>query len=96
MAVVGKEELITSIKDYIGERTDDESIVILENVSDTLESLGEDRTGEIEELKRKVKEVEDTWRKKYIERFSVSADTNKDDVIENQIDGDRITLDDIF
>lgn len=96
MAVVSKEELIANIKDYIGERTDDESIAILENVTDTLDSFGDDRTEEIEELERKVKEVEETWRKKYIERFSVSTESNNNNVIENQLEADRITLDDIF
>ena len=62
-----KEELINQFKELIGERTDDGVLMFLEDLAD---SVNEDSADEIESLQKQIVELEETWRKKYIERFS--------------------------
>lgn len=64
---LGKEELLTKVKSYIGERTDDESISLIEDITDSFE----ESTDNSEEIDRLKSENEDL-RRKYIERFTVS------------------------
>lgn len=65
---LSKEELIEYVKGYIGDNTDDKSIELLENITDSVEDVSED-------WERKYKELDNEWRKKYIERFSGGSET---------------------
>ena len=62
-----KDELINQFKEIIGERTDDGVLMFLEDLTD---SVNEDAASEIESLQNQIKELEESWRKKYIDRFS--------------------------
>lgn len=102
MAKLTKEEAITRLTAYIGERNDDDSISLLEDISDSLTDDGED-------WKAKYDELDASWRQRYIERFSnISADpdtsvveeiaqpsaTDNTDIVD-EADG-TITIDDII
>lgn len=80
---LGKEELLTKVKSYIGERTDDESISLIEDITDSFE----ESTDNSEEIDRLKSENEDL-RRKYIERFTVSdlQETGKEPVEMNSYD----------
>lgn len=83
MSVKSKDELLQSVKGLLGDTPSDEGIALLEDISDTLDnstggSSDEDKKT-IEELQKKVKEVDDNWRKKYTERFMKPSDDNPDD-----------------
>lgn len=64
---LGREELIAKVKGYIGERTDDESISLIEDITDSFEE-STDNSEEIDKLKSENEDL----RRKYIERFTVS------------------------
>lgn len=91
-----REELIEEVKAFIGDRTDDESISLLENVSDSMvtEETGEDWKSKFEENDRE-------WRKKYMERFSAptekpeNPDTEADEEVEEDTE-EKETIDDLF
>lgn len=63
MAKLSKDELIEKVKKYVGDRTDDETIEIIEDISDSIDSSDAD------EWKQKYKENDKMWRDKYISRF---------------------------
>lgn len=66
MAVRTKEEIIKTLSEYFGEDDSDRVISILEDVSDTLYSYGdEDR----EDWRKKYDELDKEWRRKYRDRF---------------------------
>ena len=67
MAVLSFDELIAKIKTKIGEDTSDESIELLEDVTDTFNANNDG-----EDWKTKYEENDKEWRKKYIDRFSGS------------------------
>lgn len=63
MAKLTKNELIEKVKKYVGDRTDDETIEIIEDISDSIDSSDAD------EWKQKFEENDKMWRDKYISRF---------------------------
>lgn len=90
MSVKSKDELLQSVKGLLGDTPSDEGIALLEDISDTLDnstggSSDEDKKT-IEELQKKVKEVDDNWRKKYTERFMKPSDDSK---LEDELDEDE-------
>lgn len=74
MAVVEKESIMTRLNALIGDRTDDEVLSIVEDISDTIDSASGTGMVTEEEADRRVAEKEEEWRKKYKERF-FSGDT---------------------
>lgn len=63
MAKLSKDELIEKVKKYVGDRTDDETIEIIEDISDSIDSSDAD------EWKKKYEDNDKMWRDKYISRF---------------------------
>lgn len=63
MAKLSKDELIEKVRKYVGDRTDDETIEIIEDITDSIDSSDAD------EWKRKYEENDKMWRDKYISRF---------------------------
>ena len=105
MSVKSKDELLQSVKGLLGDTPSDEGIALLEDISDTLDnstggSSDEDKKT-IEELQKKVKEVDDNWRKKYTERFMKPSNDNPDDEQDendndNEEDNSPKTFDELF
>lgn len=106
MAVKSKEELLSTVKTLIGDNPSDDAIALLEDISDTLDnstggSSDEDKK-KIEELEKQVKEVDETWRKKYTDRFfspSDPKDNDDDDTKDNDDDDEKDspkTFDELF
>lgn len=63
MAKLSKDELIEKVKKYVGDRTDDETIEIIEDITDSID------TSDADEWKRKYEENDKLWRDKYVSRF---------------------------
>lgn len=78
MAKLSKDELIEKIKKYVGDRTDDETIEIIEDVSDSIDSSDAD------EWKQKCEEIDKMWRDKYISRFLEKKEDELDTPTEHE------------
>lgn len=63
MAKLSKDELIEKVRKYVGDRKDDDTIEIIEDISDSIDS------SEADEWKKKYQENDKMWRDKYISRF---------------------------
>ena len=63
MAKLSKDELIEKVKKYVGDRTDDETIEIIEDITDSID------TSDADEWRQKYKENDKMWRDKYVSRF---------------------------
>lgn len=68
MAVRTREEILESIRTIVGENTDDNTLQVLEDVTDTLTDF-ENKTANQTDWESKYKENDAGWRKKYAERF---------------------------
>ena len=75
MAKLSKDELIEKVKKYVGDRTDDETIEIIEDITDSIDTSDAD---ECEKWKQKYKENDKMWRDKYVSRF---FDKNQEDPV---------------
>ena len=106
-----REEYMASIASIIGERTDDEALKFVEDMTDTFDgNVNTDYEETINTLNATIKEltdknntIEEEWRKKYLARFYGGSDEENDpsnnDVIEDEtmLDGkENITIDDLF
>lgn len=69
MAVKTREEILKSLRTRLGEKTDDDSISFLEDVTDTLDDFEKRANGDGTDWKSKYEENDANWRKKYAERF---------------------------
>ena len=85
MAIKSKEDLIAGIKAVIGDDTTDESLALLEDVSDTFSNF-ESETKDKTDWKAKYNELDDSWRKKYRDRFMNGPSEEEDDF---SVEGDR-------
>ena len=95
--VLKKEELLERIKTYTGDRTDDETIALVEDVTDTIEDMANRDDSSEEEWKEKYERLDEEWRAKYKERFFTTPTEVKEDQKEDdEKDGKETSFDDLF
>ena len=90
MAKLSKDELIEKVKKYVGDRTDDETIEIIEDISDSIDSSAHD------EWKKKYEENDKMWRDKYISRFFEKNDEENEDPTNEDDEKEYKTFEDLF
>lgn len=78
MAKLSKDELIEKVRKYVGDRMDDETIEIIEDISDSIDSSDAD------EWKQKYEENDKMWRDKYISRFVEKKEDELDTPTEHE------------
>lgn len=97
MAVKTRDEIMEAIRKRIGEDTSDEAISLLEDVTDTFADY-ETKVADKTDWKTKYDEMDASWRKKYMDRFSGKTGEEVKDEQEGQIkdDGEPRTFDELF
>lgn len=78
MAKLSKDELIEKVRKYVGDRKDDETIEIIEDISDSIDSSDADN------WKQKYEENDKMWRDKYISRFVEKKEDEPDTPTEHE------------
>ena len=78
MAKLSKDDLIEKVRKYVGDRKDDETIEIIEDISDSIDSSDAD------EWKQKYKDNDKMWRDKYISRFVEKKEDELDTPTEHE------------
>ena len=91
-----KDEIMEEIRDYIGDRSDDQTIALSENISDTIDDYA--AHGDYDE---KLMAVEAEWRRKYIDRFMTGGEKRNDVEVEKTEDEEKdkaeeIKIDDLY
>lgn len=64
MARRTREELVAAFRTYVGDRNDDDTIALMEDISDSF--------GDGEDWQAKYEENDRQWRERYLSRFSYS------------------------
>lgn len=97
MAVKTRDEILEAVRERIGEDTSDEAISLLEDVTDTFTDY-ETRVADKTDWKTKYNELDASWRKKYMERFSGKTGEEVKKEQEEQIkdDSEPRTFDELF
>ena len=91
-----KAEIMEEIRAYIGDRSDDQTIALIENISDTIDDYA--AHGDYDE---KLMAVEAEWRRKYIDRFMTGGEKKNDVEVETTEDEEKdkaeeIKIDDLY
>lgn len=68
-----REELLTQIRDMIGDSTDDNALSILEDVTDTYADL-ETRAADNTDWQARYNQLDQEWRQRYRDRFTSGSD----------------------
>lgn len=82
MAIRTKEEILNSIKEIIGDNTDDNSLALIEDINDTYDDFTT-RTNDSTNWKQKYEDNDKEWRNKYKERF-YKGSTKKEEPIDDE------------
>ena len=91
MAVKTIDEIMTKVRERIGEDDSDEAIEFVEDISDTLESFSN-----VEDWKTKYEENDKKWREKYRDRFFTSKEEVEEDDIEEPEEKEKKKFEDLF
>lgn len=91
MAKLSKDELIEKVRKYVGDRKDDETIELIEDISDSIDSSDADA------WKQKYEENDKMWRDKYISRFVGKKEDEPDTPTEqDEEEKEYISFEDLF
>lgn len=86
MAVRTTEEIMTSLRERMGEDTTDEALEFIADVQDTLNALD---NSENENWKQKYEENDKEWRQKYRDRFFSGQPTKEEEEFEDKDEDPR-------
>ena len=94
MAVVNLQSILDRIEILNGGETKDVYVSLLEDLTDSFGGSGASDEistlkAKIEELEGKVKETEETWRNKYIERFKQPSDSKEEKEEEAEVEEEK-------
>lgn len=92
MAKLSKDELLEKVRTYVGDRTDDETLAIIEDISDSFDS------SDVDEWRQKFEENDKMWRDKYISRFFEKNEDGIEDPTDEKDDEEKEykTFEDLF
>lgn len=91
MARLSRDELIEKVRKYVGDRKDDDTIEIIEDISDSIDS------SEADEWKKKYEENDKMWRDRYISRFVEKKEDEPDTPTEhNEEEKEYNSFEDLF
>jgi hypothetical protein len=90
MSVKTIDEIMTKVREIIGEDDSDGAIEFVEDISDTLESFSN-----VEDWKTKYEENDKKWREKYRDRFFTSKEVEEDDIEEPE-EKEKKKFEDLF
>lgn len=91
MSKLTREQFIETVQTLIGDRTDDEALIIAENMRDTYDDMDK-ASKETDDWKNKYDNLDKDWRTKYRNAFySTPKDTGDSDIEE---DDDKDTKND--
>ena len=101
---LNREDFMSAISAIVGERTDVEAISFVENMTHTYDGFGDsEKDKTIAELQKSLKDTEETWRKKYRDRFYSGTDEEEnpsnqplEEDKDEMIEAEEITIDDLF
>lgn len=103
-----KDEILSAVRDLIGDSADDAALGVYEDIADTIEDLMKFRDDELllrlEAAEKQVKETEEYWRNRYRDRFfgkdvevkEVTEDETVDDTNDDLEVEEAESIEDLF
>ena len=95
MAVRTKEEILTSIRSRFGDDTSDDTLALVEDITDTLTDFENKANNDNTNWKKKYEDNDEAWRKKYRDRF-FSDGSEDDDTASEPADKKKYSFENLF
>lgn len=95
MAIRTREEILNSLREQMGDDASDESLALIEDITDTmtdLESKGNNGTN----WEQKYKDNDAAWRKKYRDRFFSGKNEPEEDEDDEPGEQKKLTFENLF
>ena len=97
MAIKTKEELLSSINTVVGVSTDDSTLALIEDISDTYDDLKTKANGDGKDWKAEAERIDAEWRQKYHDRFfNPQKDEDVDPLNPEKIEPKKYRFEDLF
>ena len=94
--VLSRDELFSELKEVIGDEPTDESVKLLEDLTDTLNDMESKLNGDGENWKERYNALDLEWKKKYTERFFSGEPEEKEDIDESEEQEEPENYEDLF
>lgn len=93
MAIKSIDEIMDAVRTRMGDDISDETLMFIEDVSDTLNSFSE-----ADNWRKRYEENDEEWRRKYRDRFFSSKDEveGEDDFREREEEKESLTYENLF
>ena len=92
-----KEELLSSINAVVGVETDDNTLALIEDISDTYDDLTSKAKGDGKDWKAEAEKIDREWRQKYHDRFfNPNNDEDVDPLKPESIEPKKYRFEDLF
>lgn len=85
MAVRTREEILNSVRTHFGEDTSDDTLALVEDITDTITDFENKAKNDGTNWKKKYEDNDAAWRKKYRDRFFTGGSDDDDDELEPPI-----------
>lgn len=96
MAIKTKEELLASLKQSFGDNTDDATLSLIEDVTDTYDDLNSKAKPDGEDWKAEAERIDKEWRQKYHDRFFNPVEDEKDPLDAGDPEPKKYRFEDLF
>ena len=93
---LSKDEYMKRLKEFIGEDTSETAIQFLEDTTDTFDGLDDPANNENYVTKQEYDNLNETWAKKYKERFFDGGDESDPPDIKKRSHEERKSFEDLF
>ena len=95
MARLSKEDFTKAITTVIGDRSDEDSVKFIEDMTDTYNGLEADKNVSVTEWEQKYNALNETWSKRYKDRFLSGSDEQQNND-NHETDNEPKTYNDLF
>lgn len=100
MAILNRDEFLNCVHDFVGDRTDDESMEFIDNVLDTYNDMYNKAENSGDDWKKRYEDNDKAWRNRYKSRFFHGGAVIVPDEISEENDEDvsreTITIEELF
>ena len=95
MAIKSKEELLSSIRTVLGDNTDDTTLSVIEDITDTYDDMA--NKGDGKDWKAEATRIDKEWRQKYHDRFfNPHDDKDVDPLDPEEVKPKALRFEDLF
>lgn len=96
MAIKTKEEILASLRSSFGENTDDATLAIFEDITDTYDDLNSKANPDGKNWKAEAERIDQEWRKKYHDRFFNPVEDETDPLDAGSPESKHLRFEDLF